>query len=112
MALSAGKLDAAFADDRVIPLRKRFRKFIHPRNAASSFHFFFACLGPRENHILADGSIEQKCLLEDHSELGPVAAETHRREIDAIHENPSRRGRVKRRDQADYRRFSGAGGAH
>src|ERR1700739_1362329 len=74
LTLTAGKLDAPVADDGVVTLRKRFREFVHPRNAAGSLHLLFACVWPGEAHIFTDTSVEQKHLLYNDAEVRTIAA--------------------------------------
>src|SRR5216110_739418 len=58
-------------------------ELVNSRDSARLHNFFFGSVRPRKCHILADGSIEKKCVLQDHAQLRAVAAQ-----LDAGQVNP------------------------
>src|SRR5262249_17473966 len=63
--------------------------------------FLLGCAGPRESHVLADGAIEQKRVLQHHAELRAEGIEAHLREIRSIHTDHALQWHIESRDQAD-----------
>ncbi len=105
LPLPARQLHPALAHDRVVALRETLRKLIDAGDAAGIQEFLFPRLRMREHHILFDGAIEEKRFLQHHAQLRAIAVQPHGRQIDAIHQHPSRVRLVKRAHQADDRRF-------
>src|SRR5262245_411055 len=97
--LPARQTHAAFADDGVVLVREVFRELIYAGDAASFEDFLFARIRPRERHVLADRSVEEKSVLQHDSELRAVAAQLHGREVYSIHEDAPTRRFVERCDQ-------------
>src|SRR5579863_5206250 len=111
LALAAGELDAALADDRVIFVGEGFGEFVDPGDAAGAQNFFFGGIGARESYVLANGSIEQERFLKNDAETGAVGVEAYRAQIFAIDANHSLRGHIERADQADRGGLARTGGA-
>ncbi len=101
LPLAAGKLHAAFPDDRVVALLELFGELIDARDAAGFEHLALGGAGTREHHILADGAIEQEGLLQNHAELRAVAGKFDAAEIDAIDENAAGDRFMECRNQPD-----------
>src|SRR5229473_5290407 len=58
LALSAGQLHAAFADDGIVLLRKILGEFVDARNAARPQDVLLGGVGAREGYILPDGAVK------------------------------------------------------
>src|SRR5258708_40320378 len=65
--LSAGKLNAAFADDRVVLILEGLSKFVDACDLAGGENFLFPGVVLCKNHIFPDRSIEKKSLLQNHA---------------------------------------------
>ena len=48
----------------------------------------FGGIGPRERHVLSDGAVEEKRVLQHHAQLRAIRIQANGGKIDAIHQNP------------------------
>ena len=101
MALTAGELYAAFADDGVVGFGESFGEFIDAGGAASEEELFFSGVRPREHDVVADGAVEEERILEDDAELGAIAVEVDGGEVLAIDEDAPVDWIVEGADEAD-----------
>ena len=86
----AGKLHAAFADDRVVFLLEVFREFIDACDAARGENLFLGRVGSGERHVFANRAVEEKRFLQHHAELRAIGIQLHGGKIDR---RPPARGR-------------------
>ncbi len=105
LLLAAGKLHAPLANDGVVLFLERFRKLVDSSDTASSKHFFLGGFRTPESDVLAYRSVEEKCLLQHHAQLGAVGIQSHFCEIDPVHQHSAARGSIERRDETDHRGF-------
>ena len=110
LALSAGELDAAFADDGVVLLLELFGKLIDAGDAAGGEDLLFGGGGTREADVFADGAVEQEGVLQHHAELRAEGIQAHGGKVGGIDQDASGGGLVEGRDQADDGGFSGPEG--
>src|SRR6185437_10108170 len=72
LLLASGKLYAAFADQSVVLVAEIFGEFVHARDAAGGKNLLFGGVRAGEADIFADGSVEEKSLLKNDSELSAI----------------------------------------
>ncbi len=111
LALAAGELDAALADDGVVLLREALGELVDAGDAAGFHDLLFGGLRAAEEDVLADGAVEEEGLLEDDAELLAVADEADGGEVDAVDEDLAAGGGVEAADEPDDGGLTGAGGA-
>ena len=58
LALAAGKLHAAFPDNRVVLFSESLGELVHPRDPAGAQDLFFAGIGTGKRNVLADCAVE------------------------------------------------------
>ena len=90
LALAAGELDAALADDGVVGIREALGKLVHAGRAAGEEKLLFGGVGARKEDVFADRAVEEKRLLQDHAQLGAEGVQIDLRQIHIIDQ---RRGR-------------------
>ena len=73
LALAAGELDAALADDGVVALGETLGELVDAGDGAGFHELFFGGGGAGELYVFADGSVEEEGLLEDDAELLAIA---------------------------------------
>jgi len=69
LALTAGELDAALADDGVVAFGKTLGELVDSRDGAGFEEVFFAGGGAGEFYVFADGAVEEESFLKDEAEL-------------------------------------------
>src|SRR5580658_2022655 len=112
LPLTAGELNAAFADYGFIAFWKALRKLIDTGYTTCLHELSFAGVGAAEENIVANGSIEEERVLEDNAQLFAKATETDGVQVYAIDQNLAVKSGVETADERDDRRFSGTGGAN
>ena len=108
LTLAAGQLHAAFADDRVVLLRKALNELVRVRDFRHGHHFILRGSGLGEGDVLHHGAVEQEIVLHDHAQMTTILAQFelgHRR---AVHFDLSLLRLGKRHDQRDHRAFAAA----
>jgi hypothetical protein len=111
LALAAGELDAAFADDGVVAFGEALGKLVDAGDFAGGHELLFSGGGTGELDVLADGAVEEECLLEDDAELLAVAGELDGGEVVVVDEDGTGLRGVEAADERDDGGFAGAGGA-
>ncbi len=111
LALAAGELDAALADDGVVPLGEALGELVDAGDAAGFHELLFGRVGAGEEDVLADGAVEEEGLLQDDAELLAVAGEADGGEVDAVDEDLAAGRGVEGADERDDGGLAGAGGA-
>src|SRR5438105_1632241 len=106
LALPAGKLYAALADDGVVAIGETFGKLIDARDLAGTHDGLVCRIRARESDVLANASIEEKRFLQYHAELGAIGFEPHRAEVDSIHQYFAGARRVEGGDEPDHGGFA------
>src|SRR5258705_7288803 len=101
LLLSAGKLYAAFADDRIVFFFERFSEFVDSGNAARFHDFFFAGVRAGEGYIFANGTVEKKSVLQHNTKLRAITPQLDGGEIHSIDEDASTFRFVESGDQPD-----------
>ena len=69
LALAAGELDAALADDGVVAFGEALGELVDAGDAAGLQELLLGGVGAREEDVLADGAVEEEGLLQDDAEL-------------------------------------------
>ena len=112
LALAAGELDAALADDGVVGFGEALGEFVDAGDAAGEQKVVFGGLGAGKHDVFADGAVEEECVLKNDAEL----------RAEGVQVRPGR-GRCRRPErwpcvgvwkaqmQADDGGLAGAGGA-
>ena len=90
LALPAGQFHAALADDGVVLQLKLFREFIDAGDGAGAEQFLFGRVRLGERYVLANGSVEQKRILQHHAQLRSIGLQPDRGKIDANRPGPRR----------------------
>ena len=101
LALAAGELDAALADDGVVGFGEALGELVDAGGAAGKEKLLLGGVGAREHDVLADGAVEEKRLLKHDAELRAVGVQVDMRKVDIIHQNAAPGRRVEGADQAD-----------
>ena len=87
LALSTGQLHAPFANDGVISVFKTFREFVYTGDTTGAQDLFFRGVGTRKCYVLANSTVEQERILQDHSKMRTVRIQPDRREVGAINQD-------------------------
>ena len=103
LALSAGKLYSALADDRLVLLLEFFDKLFTVRNAAHRLNLIGCGVRIRESNVLGNGSVEQKVVLHDNSEVRTEVAQAQRAQVFAIDSDRSGQRMIKIHCETDER---------
>ena len=111
LALAAGELDAALADDGVVGFREALGELIDAGGAAGKEKLLFGGVGAGEEDVLADGAVEEERVLQDDAELRAEGVEVDVRKVDTVDEDAAAGGRVEGAEEADDGGLAGAGGA-
>ena len=74
LALAAGELHPALADDGVVLFGEPLSELVHAGNAAGFQDLLLGGAGAREGDVFFDGSVEQERILKHHAELRTVAS--------------------------------------
>src|SRR5271157_4356696 len=111
LALSAREFDAAFADDGVVLQFVFLGKLIHSGDGAGAKDFLLRRIGLGKSHILANGSVEEKRILQNHPQLRALGLKPHSRKIDRINQHLARIRSVESRNQTDDGGLARAGRA-
>ena len=69
LALAAGELDAALADDGVVAFGEALGELVDAGDAAGFHELLLGGVGAGEADVFADGAVEEEGLLEDDAEL-------------------------------------------
>src|SRR5690606_24756675 len=103
LALAAGELDAALADDGVVAVVEALDELVAVRDAGGGADLFEGGAGACERDVLADGAVEEEVVLEDDAELGAVVLEPDGGEVLAVDEDAARERAVEGHDEVDER---------
>ena len=90
LALAAGKLHAALADDGFVLFFEAFGEFVDTRDPASFQNLLLGGMRPGESDVLPNGSVEQKRFLQHHAELRAIGVQADGGKIHAVHQDGSR----------------------
>ena len=95
LTLTAGELDAAFADDGFVAVWEFFDKFVGVRHLADALDLFEISLRIREADIFEDRAVKQEIVLQNDTEMFAVIAEFHLLQIISVDlDDPSQEFRV------------------
>ena len=112
LALAAGELDAALADDGVVLLFEVLGELVDAGDAAGFEDLLFGGVGAGEGDVFADGAVEQEGVLQHHAEIGCGSCPGGRwRDRCRRRKTCPVGGDVEGGDQADDGGFAGPGGA-
>ena len=81
-------------------------------STAGKEKLLLSSIGARKHHILADGAIEQKRILEHHAELGAKCVQVNVRKVHTVHQHPTLGRSVESANEADDCGFARARGAN
>src|SRR5262249_33222659 len=99
LPFAPGKRDAAFADHRVISLRKALNEFICGGRPGCTDNFIPGGAGPGVSNIFRDRHAQQKWLLQDERDVLTEAAALDLADVDAVTSDCAVPGVVQPRDQ-------------
>ena len=107
LALAAGQLHAALADDGVVFLVELRDEFVTVRDARHFLDLLARRMRPRERDVLGDRAIEEEVVLQYHAKLSAIIGERHGREIAPIHEHAALLRPMKCQHQTDQCALAG-----
>src|SRR5262245_19762455 len=84
LALAAGELDAALADDGVVALLEALHELLAVSGAADGLDLGARRVRAREGDVLGDRAVEQEVVLQDHAEVAAVVGQAQAREVAAV----------------------------
>ena len=115
LLLAAGESDAAFADGGVVAFGEAFDVVGDVGGFGGGFDVVERDVAIFTRHsksdVFADGVAEEKCFLRNETDVAAQGVERELADGASVDEDGAGRGVVNARDEADERRFSGAGGA-
>ncbi|MNM97300.1 hypothetical protein D3C81_1098010 [compost metagenome] len=95
--------------DRVIPARQRTDKVVGVRRFGGTHDFLLHCTFAAVGDVIADRTVKQPRILQDHPEQVAQVAAFHLGNVDPIHRDRSAVHLIEAHQQVDQRRFAGAG---
>lgn len=111
MALTAGELLTAFADDGVVSVGELEDELVGFGGAGGGFDFLGGGVGFAVGDVLADGAVEEEYVLADEADCASQGGVAEIGEGEAVEGDLAREGIVEPEEEADDGGFSGAGGA-
>lgn len=111
MALTAGELLTAFADDGVVAAGESEDELVGFGGAGGGFDFFGGGVGFAIGDVLADGAVEEEDILADKADCAAQGGVAEIGEGEAVEGDLPGNGIVEPEEEADNGGFSGAGGA-
>src|SRR5215208_5294818 len=112
LALTAGKKDAALADNRIVPVGQFANEIVRKSNQGCFFNLLIARLRFAVCDVVPDRIVEKYGLLSDESDLPSQAGNGDVSYVYAIPQHRARARIVKTRQQLSKSRFSTARLAH
>ena len=109
LALAAGQLHAALADDRVVLVIELLDELVTVRDACHFLDLLPRRVRPGERDVLGDRAVEQEVVLQHHAELRAIIGQRHGREVAAIHEHASLLRPIEREHETDQCALAGSG---